>query len=139
MQPTTIDHQLGVEVAGGARQSPHAAAPLDPRHPRLHDDTPPEPADLALKGIGDPAVVDDPLLRHVNGGDPGGMRLELADRRRRVEATEADEAVLSSPFPERVEPAHLSRIGGDDDFPADLMADAMLPAELDHLPQATDA
>ena len=75
----------------------------------------------------------------MNGGDPGGMRLELADRRRRVEATEADEAVLSSPLPKRVEPAHLSRISGDDDLPADLVTDAMLPAELDHLPQAADA
>ena len=139
VEPAAIDHQLGAEVAGGARQSPHAAAPLDPRHPRLHDDTPPEPADLALEGIGDTAVVDDPLLRHLNGGDPRGMRLEFADRRRRVEATEADEAVVCSPFPERVEPAHLSRIGGDDDLPADLVTDAMLLAELDHLPQPADA
>jgi hypothetical protein len=38
-----------------------------------------------------------------------------------------------------VEPVHLGRIGGDDDLPADLMADAMLTAELDHLPQAADA
>ena len=85
VQPAARDHQVGAHVAGAARQSPDAADPLDPRHPRLHDDTPPEPADFALEGIGDSAVVDDPLLRHLNRGDPSGVRLDLADRLRGVE------------------------------------------------------
>ena len=139
VEPATVDHQFGAKVAGRAHQSPGTAAPLDPRHPRLHDDTPPEPADLALERVGDAAVVDDPLLRYVDGGDSGGVRLELADRRRGVEATEADKAVVSSPFPERVEASHLGGVGGNNDLSADLVTDAMLLAELDHLPQPADA
>ena len=139
VEPAAGDHQVGAQVAGGACHPPDAAAPLDPRHPSLHDDTPPEPPDFALEGIGDSAVVDDSLLRHLDGGDPRGMRLEFADRLRGVESAQPDQAVLSPPLPQRVEPAHLGRIGGNDDLPADLMADAMLLAELDHLPQSADA
>ena len=63
-------------------------------------------AGLQLRGerAGDAGEVDDPGLRRVQPGDPGGVRLELADPVR-ADAPQAGHAVGAAAALELVEPA----------------------------------
>ena len=125
-----------VAVARSARGPPA----LRSRPPRSRSITlPPAAARSAGVGGGDPREVDDPGLGRVQGGEPGGVRLDLAQPgARRPGAAPArrwrDPAAL-----ELVEALELVLGGGDDQLAAAGRRDPALVAVRVQLPRPGDA
>src|SRR5207245_4060762 len=83
-------------------------------------------------------VVNDAGLRRVQRGDPGGVRLDLAELVR-VQPAQARYAVGGSPALELLQPQKLAGVGGDDQLAATLGRDAALVAVVVQLPGALHA
>ena len=93
--------------------------------------------DLGYELGADLGVVDDALLGDVEGGEAADMGLDL-EHGRAVEEADAGEAVGGGAGGELVEALFLLGGGGHDELAADLVGDAVLAAEVDHLADAGD-
>lgn len=88
-------------------------------------------------GVADVLVVDDAFFGDAEGKEAGGMGFDFADLFRGEEA-QTVESVLLAAGEEVVEAGEFGRIGSDDEFAADFMADGVLLAEGEHLANAVD-
>ena len=129
MQARADDDRVGLHA--------HPVRELHPRpRVRLVDDagdlgTEPDLAagglDLAGERAGDRGEVDDRRAGRVQGGDPGGVGLELPQARA-VDHGDAGHAVGDRPLVDPLQPPELALLRGDDDLPALLVGDAALGA-----------
>ncbi len=132
LETRAIDQQVALEGASGRLSYPTWVQGFDPRV-----------ENHAAAGFGDGfgegatyrGVVDDPLFWHLDGRyriDRGFQGPRLA----RAQPAEARQAVAGASFEQRPEARNLRVIGGDDEFAADLVRDAVRAAECRHLADA---
>ena len=84
---------------------------------------------------GDGGVIHDPLLRHPQRGQAGGVGLDLAQRGG-FEPAQPAHAVGGAALFELAQTPDLGGVRGHDDFSANFMRDPFLAAKGDHPPDA---
>ncbi len=133
VETAAIDHVWRFERAGVGRESNTVRSLLDLHHSGVRLNI----ADQICEACANAPEVDDAGVFHVNRGYAGAVRLEAA------EVVGADpfavHAVAASALEEIVQARQLALVDRHDDLPAPLPGNAVVVAELLHLPPAGDA
>ena len=94
-----------------------------------------EALDLANEGVADGLVIDDAFLWNAQCCEAGGMGFDFAELGG-IEPLETFEAILLAARFQFAEAGNFGFVGGDDDFPADVMGDSVFAAEIGHEPDS---
>jgi 3-deoxy-7-phosphoheptulonate synthase len=137
LQAGAGDDARTLVIARGAVDAPGIAFAIDRRDARGSDHFPALGANQALQGFADTRIVNDSFLRNTNGGDSGGVRLNLPQLVA-GEHFQAFQAILRAALKKSVETREFLRAGGGHDLSADFVRNGMLAAEVDHLTNAGD-
>ena len=125
MKPAAGDDEFRAETSGGSFDDLPAAVRNNFQDSRVESDFAAGFADEFAEFFANAGIIHDALLRDVNRGDAGGVRLDFLDLLR-IQFPQTEQAVGISAFPEIFESRQFFLGSGDDDFAALFVGDAVL-------------
>src|ERR1700677_3662885 len=103
LQPGAVDQEVAFHRIVARFDPPRLPAPLDARDLKPEPDFATQLDDLSPQRFAYPSVIDDPLLRHEHGGQPGCMRFPLA-KLLRAQPSKITQAVRRAALHQRLQP-----------------------------------
>ncbi len=138
MQAAAIDHKVCGELARRRLDPPTAILAHQAGHASVDCHPSAETDNLRRQRIRHRTVLDDALLRNVDGCDSGGVRFNSMDFLS-PEFPQTAQSILVTARPQRFQPRRLVGIRGDDNLAADFVRDAVLSAKFHQLPEPLHA